>query len=144
MARRSGPGQSSGRQAFWRRRPQNGWGRADRAGRIKVEADLTVPGYSSIFAIGDTVTVLGPNGKRCEDRRCREAGRQACCGVIRARLAGQTPPSFRYRHAGDLATIGRRASRSFGWIKLRGWVAWWAWGLATSILIGLKNRLFVA
>ena len=52
--------------------------------------------------------------------------------MIRARLRGQTPPpAFRYKHAGDLATIGkRRAVIDFGWIKLRGPLAWWLWGLA--------------
>jgi NADH dehydrogenase len=120
---------------------------ADRAGRIKVEADLTVPGYPNIFAIGDTVTVLGPNGKPVPGigDGAKQGGKHAAA-VIRARLAGETPPRFRYRHAGDLATIGRRAAViDFGWIKLTGWIAWWAWGLAhIYFLIGLKNRLFVA
>jgi NADH dehydrogenase len=120
---------------------------ADRAGRIKVEADLTVPGYPNIFAIGDTVTVLDPNGKPVPGigDAAKQGGKHAAA-TIKARLAGEAPPSFRYRHAGDLATIGRRAAViDFGWIKLKGRIAWWAWGLAhIYFLIGLKNRLFVA
>ena len=67
--------------------------------------------------------------------------------VIRARLRGApAPPPFRYRHAGDLATIGkRRAVIDFGWIKLKGALAWWLWGFAhIYFLIGVRNRLSVA
>ena len=67
--------------------------------------------------------------------------------VIRARLAGEAaPPPFRYKHAGDLATIGkRRAVIDFGWIQLRGTLAWWLWGFAhIYFLIGVRNRLSVA
>ena len=53
---------------------------------------------------------------------------------------------FRYRHAGDLATIGRRSAViDFGWLRLTGFIAWWVWGVAhIYFLIGVKNRLFVA
>ena len=56
------------------------------------------------------------------------------------------PPSFHYKHAGDLATIGkRRAVIDFGWIKLKGALAWWLWGFAhIYFLIGVRNRLSVA
>ena len=66
--------------------------------------------------------------------------------AIRARLGGQPAPPFRYQHAGDLATIGkRRAVIDFGWIKLRGAIAWWLWGFAhIYFLIGVRNRLSVA
>jgi len=121
---------------------------ADRAGRIRVEPDLSVPGYPEIFAIGDTATITMPNGKPVPGvaDAAKQAGRHAA-QVILARLAGrQDAMPFRYHHAGDLATIGRRAAViDFGWIKLRGFVAWWAWGIAhIYFLIGVKNRLFVA
>ena len=53
---------------------------------------------------------------------------------------------FRYKHAGNLATIGKRAAViDFGWLKLRGYIAWWVWGLAhIYFLIGVRNRLAVA
>ena len=61
-------------------------------------------------------------------------------------MKGETPPTFRYSHAGDIATIGRSAAViDFGWIQLTGWIGWWAWGLAhIYFLIGLKNRISVA
>jgi NADH dehydrogenase len=54
--------------------------------------------------------------------------------------------AFRYRHLGDIATIGRSAAViDFGWVQLTGWIGWWTWGLAhIYFLIGLKNRLSVA
>ena len=67
--------------------------------------------------------------------------------VIGARLQGKQPPTpFAYRNAGNLATIGKRAAIvDFGWIKLRGRLAWWIWGIAhIFFLIGLRNRLAVA
>ena len=121
---------------------------ADRAGRMKVEADLTVPGHANIFAIGDTVTVNVWNGKPAPG--IAPAAKQQGIYVartIKRRLNGDaTLRPFRYRHAGDLATIGRRAAViDFGWLKLKGWVAWWVWGFAhIYFLIGLRNRLSVA
>ena len=119
---------------------------ADRAGRIKVEPDLSVPGYPEIFAVGDTVTVVS-NGKPVPGvgDAAKQGGRHAA-RVIVARLRGETPPTFRYSHAGDIATIGRSAAViDFGWIQLTGWIGWWAWGLAhIYFLIGIKNRVSVA
>ena len=121
---------------------------ADRAGRMKVEADLTVPGHANIFAIGDTVTVNVWNGKPAPG--IAPAAKQQGIYVartIKRRLNGDaTLRPFRYRHAGDLATIGRLAAViDFGWLKLKGWVAWWVWGFAhIYFLIGLRNRLSVA
>jgi NADH:ubiquinone reductase (H+-translocating) len=63
------------------------------------------------------------------------------------RLGGDdAPQNFRYKHAGNLATIGKRAAViDFGRVKVRGWLAWWIWGLAhIYFLIGLRNRLAVA
>ena len=67
--------------------------------------------------------------------------------VIKARLGdAPAPPPFRYRHEGSLAQIGkRRAVIDFGWIRLRGAVAWWLWGIAhIFFLIGVRTRLSVA
>lgn len=120
---------------------------ADRAGRIKVEPDLSVPGSPNIYAIGDTVTVLGTNGKPVPGigDAAKQGGKHAA-RAIRAKLAGQPVPAFRYNHLGDIATIGRSAAViDFGWLQLTGWVGWWAWGLAhIYFLIGIKNRISVA
>ena len=101
-----------------------------------------------IFAIGDAAIVLRPDGQPVPG--IAPAAKQEgvyVADVIRARLRGApAPPPFRYKHAGDLATIGkRRAVIDFGWIKLRGALAWWLWGFAhIYFLIGVRNRLSVA
>jgi NADH dehydrogenase len=120
----------------------------DRAGRLKVEPDLTVPGRPEIFAIGDAAIVARPDGQPVPGiaPAAKQEGAYVA-RVIRARLGGQpAPPPFRYKHAGDLATIGkRRAVIDFGWITLRGAIAWWLWGFAhIYFLIGVRNRLSVA
>lgn len=121
---------------------------ADRAGRLLIAPDLTVPGRPEIFAVGDTVMVKAPDGNPVPGiaPAAKQQGRHAA-ETIRSRLAGDTAPRpFRYKHAGSLATIGKRlAVIDFGWIKLRGAIAWWIWGLAhIYFLIGLRNRLSVA
>ena len=120
---------------------------ADRAGRLQVAPDLTVPGHPEIFAIGDTVTIAAWNGQPVPGiaPAAKQQGRYVA-EAIKARLAGRKLRPFRYHHAGSLAQIGKRlAVIDFGWIKLRGALAWWIWGLAhIYFLIGLRNRLSVA
>ncbi|SEP76093.1 NADH dehydrogenase [Devosia sp. YR412] len=120
----------------------------DRAGRVKVEADLSVAGHPEIFVVGDTATIAKPDGKPVPGvgDAAKQGGKHAAA-VIKARLAGDTTPlPFQYKHAGDLATIGKRAAViDFGWLQLKGWVAWWVWGIAhIYFLIDTKNRLAVA
>jgi NADH dehydrogenase len=120
----------------------------DGAGRLKVAPDLTVPGHPEIFAIGDTVTIAGPDGRPAPGiaPAAKQEG-QYVAAVIKARLSGEAAPRpFRYRHEGSLAQIGkRRAVIDFGWIKLRGALAWWLWGIAhIYFLIGTRTRLNVA
>jgi NADH:quinone reductase (non-electrogenic) len=120
---------------------------ADRAYRLKVEPDLTVPGHPDIFAVGDTITIAGPDGNPVPGiaPAAKQEGRYAAA-LIKARLKGGTLPPFHYKHAGSLAQIGKRlAVIDFGRIKLRGAIAWWIWGIAhIYFLIGLRNRLSVA
>jgi NADH:quinone reductase (non-electrogenic) len=120
---------------------------ADRAGRLQVKPDLTVPGHPEIFAIGDTVTIAGPDGKPVPGiaPAAKQQGRYVA-DCIKARLRGSSIGPFRYRHAGSLAQIGKRqAVIDFGRVKLRGTLAWWIWGLAhIYFLIGARNRLAVA
>ena len=88
--------------------------------RVQVEPDLTVPGHPDIFAIGDTVTIAGPDGNPVPGiaPAAKQQGRYVAA-VIKARLGGTTLPPFRYKHAGSLAQIGKRkAVIDFGWIKL--------------------------
>lgn len=121
---------------------------ADQAGRAVVEPDLSAPGHPEIFIIGDTAAVMAPDGRPVPGiaPAAKQEGRYVAA-TIRGRLAGRgAVEPFRYRHAGSLATIGKRkAVIDFGWMKLRGAIAWWIWGLAhIYFLIGVKNRLSVA
>src|SRR4029077_9761236 len=120
---------------------------ADRASRLQVLPDLTVPGHPDIFAIGDTVTVAAPDGTPVPGiaPAAKQQGRYVAAS-IKARLQGKAPAPFRYHHSGSLAQIGKRkAVIDFGTIKLRGTIAWWIWGVAhIYFLIGLRNRLSVA
>ena len=120
---------------------------ADHAGRLQVLPDLTVPGHPDIFAVGDTVTINGPDGKPVPGiaPAAKQQGRYVA-DAIKARLSGSALSPFHYQHAGSLAQIGKRkAVIDFGRIKLRGTLAWWIWGIAhIYFLIGLRNRLSVA
>jgi len=128
--------------AEWLRAP------ADRAGRLQVLPDLTVPGHPEIFVIGDTASLAGPDGKPVPGiaPAAKQQGRYVA-QAIKARLAGRPPKGpFRYHHQGSLAQIGKRkAIIDFGWIKLKGALAWWIWGIAhIYFLIGVRSRLNVA
>lgn len=120
----------------------------DKAGRVKVLPDLTVPGRPEILVVGDTATVNKPDGKPVPGvgDAAKQAGKHAA-RLLAQRLRGDASPMpFRYKHAGDLATIGKKAAViDFGWLQLRGWIAWWVWGIAhIYFLIDIKNRLSVA
>jgi NADH dehydrogenase len=123
-------------------------GPADHANRVKVRPDLSAAGHPDIFVIGDTATVDAWHGKPVPGiaPAAKQQGRHVAM-IIKSRLRGAavTRP-FRYKHAGSLATIGKRAAIiDLGWIQLRGWVAWWLWGLThIYFLIGVRNRLAVA
>ena len=119
----------------------------DRAGRIKVGPDLSVPGLPNVFAIGDTAMALAWNGRPVPGlaAAAKQSGAYVAA-VLRARLRGQNPPpAFRYRHRGSLATIGRESAvADFGRFRLTGAVAWWLWGAVHALLlVGLRNRLTV-
>jgi NADH dehydrogenase len=121
---------------------------ADAAGRAKVEPDLTAAGHPEIFVIGDTATISAWHGNPVPG--IAPAAKQQGVHVARTiakRLGGDAAArNFRYKHSGSLATIGKRAAViDFGAVKVRGWLAWWLWGLAhIYFLIGLRNRLAVA
>jgi NADH dehydrogenase FAD-containing subunit len=120
---------------------------SDRAGRVKVAADLSLHGHPEIFVIGDTALVVDTAGRPLPG--IAPAAKQAgdyVAKVIGARLRGRPIRPFRYRHLGNLATIGRTAAvADFGWIRLSGGLAWLLWGIVhIYFLIGFRNRLVVA
>ncbi|HZC12438.1 MAG TPA: FAD-dependent oxidoreductase, partial [Thermoleophilaceae bacterium] len=115
----------------------------DRAGRVTVGPDLTLPGHPEVFALGDMVR-LGDQQLPGVAPVAMQQGRYAA-RAVRARLKGRTPPPFRYLDKGNLATIGRaRAVAEIRKLKLSGAIAWLTWlGVHLFYLIGFQNRLLV-
>lgn len=118
----------------------------DRAGRVEVEPDLSVPGRGAIFVIGDLAAVRKADGSPVPGvaPAAIQEGAHAAHNIALA-LAGQPTRPFRYRDKGSLATIGRAAAvADLHGLHLSGFIAWFAW-LAIHIffLIGFRNRLLV-
>jgi NADH:quinone reductase (non-electrogenic) len=120
----------------------------DRAGRVTIEPDLTLPGHPEVMALGDMVRVRSRDGGVQElpgvAPVAMQQGRYAA-KLVRARLEGQTIGPFRYLDKGNLATIGRaRAVADLHAIRLSGFPAWVAWLVVHLFyLIGFQNRLIV-
>jgi NADH dehydrogenase len=120
----------------------------DRAGRVTVNSDFSVPGHDEIFVAGDTAAYRQSNGRPLPG--VAPAAKQAGAyigALIKARLeAKPSPASFAYRDFGNLATIGRsKAIADFGPVRFKGLFAWVLWSIAhIYFLIGFRNRLSVA
>ena len=121
---------------------------ADRAGRVIVGPDFEVPGRPGIFAIGDTALYRDARGRTLPGVAPVAKQQGAWVGrLIARRAAGLPDPApFRYRDAGQLATIGRRAAVvDFGRLRVKGWLAWWFWGIVhVYFLINARSRMIVA
>jgi NADH:quinone reductase (non-electrogenic) len=115
----------------------------DRAGRVTVEPDLTLPGHPEVFALGDMVRLhdaVLPGVAPVAMQQGRHAAR-----AVRERLRGGTAPAFRYRDKGNLATIGRAAAvADVRGVRLSGFAAWATW-LVVHLwyLVGFQNRVLV-
>jgi NADH:quinone reductase (non-electrogenic) len=120
----------------------------DRAGRVSVAPDLTLPGHPEVFALGDMVRVRGEDGQPQDllgvAPVAMQQGRYAA-KVVKARLRGRDYEQFRYRDKGNVATIGRaRAVADIKGLKVSGFPAWLLWlGIHIWYLIGFQNRLLV-
>ena len=120
----------------------------DRAGRILVNADLSLPDAPDVFVVGDAASVTASPGKLVPGlaAAAKQMGRYVG-NMIAARVRGEPPPAaFHYRHQGDLATIGRRvAVVNLKHLLLTGFPGWLFWSLVhIYFLIGLRSRLAVA
>ncbi|MEO7465078.1 MAG: NAD(P)/FAD-dependent oxidoreductase [Nitrosospira sp.] len=128
---------------------------SDRAGRVPVDSDLSLPDDPAIFVIGDTAAVAGPDGKLVPGiaPAAKQEGKYVAELLLR-RITGANgdhdkgiaqPTAFHYHHEGDLATIGRKSAvLDFGWIRLSGGLAWLLWGVIhIFFLIGFRNRVIV-
>jgi NADH dehydrogenase len=119
----------------------------DRAGRVLVGPDLSVPGHPDVFVIGDAAAVFDEAGRAVPGVAPAAKQMGAYVGkLLAARFAGRPMPPFDYRHAGDLATIGRRAAVvNLGRVHLKGFIGWLFWSVAhIYFLIGLRHRFIVA
>lgn len=120
----------------------------DRAGRVTVEPDLSLPGQPAVFVIGDTAAMMTKDGKPVPGiaPAAKQAGKHVA-RTIRARIAGRREPGrFRYLHPGNLATIGRsHAVADFGTYRFSGFIAWVLWSVAhVYFLIDFRNRIGVS
>jgi NADH dehydrogenase len=120
----------------------------DKAGRVAVEPDLTLPGHPEVFALGDMVRVRQTDGTVVilpgVAPAAMQQGRYAA-KVIKARLAGQSTKPFRYLDKGNLATVGRgSAVADIKGLRLSGFIAWLTWLLIHLFyLVGFQNRILV-
>ena len=123
-------------------------GEHDPAGRTLVAPDLSLPGFPEVFVIGDGAAVRSPDGRPVPGIAPAAKQMGAYVGeAIARRLSGRlAPAAFHYRHAGDLATIGRGAAVvKLGALELTGLAGWMFWGfIHVYFLIGLRARFFVA
>jgi len=121
---------------------------SERAGRVTVEPDLTLPGHPEVFALGDMVRVRDPGGGSTVLPGVAPVAMQQgryVAKVVRDRLRSRPTQAFRYHDKGNLATIGRGAAvADIKGLKLSGLLAWITW-LVVHLwyLIGFQNRLLV-
>ncbi|MGZ8260356.1 MAG: NAD(P)/FAD-dependent oxidoreductase [Caldimonas sp.] len=126
----------------------------DRAGRVVVEPDLSLPGHPEISVIGDLASALshGPRGTTPVpgiSPAAKQMGRSAAANVLR-RIRAEPTRAFRYRDYGNLATVGRKAAvvelavPVLGTLRFAGLAAWLFWLFAhLYFLIGFRSRLIV-
>ena len=118
----------------------------DRAGRVLVNPDLSVPGHPEVFVIGDLAALTDVRGVKVPwvAPAANQEGKRAAHNVRRL-LRDQPTEKFRYFNKGDLATIGRyKAVADFGSFRVVGWIAWWFWLFVHIMyLVGFRNRVSV-
>ena len=118
----------------------------DRAGRIAVEPDISLPGHLEIFVLGDMASYLHQGGQPLPGVApvAIQQGRFVA-RLVKARLRGRALPTFHYRDYGNMATIGRSAAvADFGKLHFSGFLAWMMWLLIHLMnLVGFRNRLLV-
>ncbi len=118
----------------------------DRAGRVLVSRDLSLPDHPEVFVVGDLAALAREDGRLVPGvaPAAMQEGRHAARNIQRT-LRGQALLPFDFRDKGGLATIGRAAAvAEIGRLRLTGWVAWLAWLLVhIFFLIGFRNRFAV-
>jgi NADH dehydrogenase len=119
----------------------------DRAGRVFVNPDLTIPGHPDVFVVGDMASLKDQRDKPLPGvaQVAMQQGAWAAGNILR-QIAGRAMLPFRYRDLGNLATIGRNAAvADINGLRLSGFLAWLVWaGVHILNLIGFENRILVA
>ena len=120
----------------------------DNVGRVIARPDLSIKSDSNIFVIGDAALVQDAEGVYVPGiaPAAKQQGRYVA-DLIAKKIAGKpVPQAFHYRHAGHLATIGRKSAViEFPRYKMKGWLAWWIWGIAhIYFLVGVPSPLVVS
>jgi NADH dehydrogenase len=120
----------------------------DRTGRVAVAPDLSLASHPNIFVVGDAASAPWRDGLSVPGiaPAAKQGGCYAADVILAAVKRRKKPAPFRYRHQGNLATIGRHAAiADFGRIRLTGGLAWWLWGIAhIYFLIGVRAPVLVA
>lgn len=120
----------------------------DRAGRVEVGPDLSVPGLPNVFVIGDTSLSNGWDGNPVPGLApAAKQGGDYVASLLHRRISGRPVPApFAYKHAGNLATIGRASAvADLGKFQFSGALAWWFWGVVHVMFLGsMRNRVSVA
>jgi NADH dehydrogenase len=118
----------------------------DRAGRVRIQPDLTIPGHPDVFVIGDLASLDGPDGKPYPGvaQVAIQMGKHAAANITRS-IEHQPLAQFHYRDLGSMATIGRASAvADFGRLQLKGYLGWLFWAFVHILnLIGFRNRLVV-
>src|SRR5262249_50288763 len=120
----------------------------DRAGRIRVNPDLSVPRLENPYGLGDLALALDEKGKPQPGlaQVAKQEGQYLGRALVRKILHGETAKPFVFHNRGNTAIIGRHAAVfDFGWSRMKGWLAWCLWALIhVYLLVGFEHRLLVA
>jgi NADH dehydrogenase len=120
----------------------------DRAGRVRVNADLSVTGKDNIYVLGDLALAMDEHGKPLPGlaQVAKQEGEYLGHALARKIQRGETPKPFVFHNRGNTAIIGRHAAVfDFGWARMKGWLAWNLWALIhVYLLVGFQHRLMVA
>ncbi|HEX3673517.1 MAG TPA: NAD(P)/FAD-dependent oxidoreductase [Rhizomicrobium sp.] len=120
----------------------------DKAGRVKVDRDLSVPGLANVYVLGDLALAGDRNGKPLPGlaQVAKQQGQYLGKALARAIRGEKRGPGFEFRDRGNVAVIGRHAAiADFGWARLKGTPAWILWALVhIYLLAGLQHRMLVA
>jgi len=119
----------------------------DRAGRVPVAPDLSVPGLDNVYVLGDLALAMDEQGKPLPGlaQVAHQQGRYLGKALLARILRNEIPQPFRFRNRGNLAVVGRNAA-VIHWnsLKLKGFIAWLLWGIAhVYLLVGFHNRFLV-